>query len=150
MRAMAAIASGLLASCSPSTAHPPYAAQPQGALVEVTSSPPPGRVEALPDRPNPEAVWVDGEWAWRRTRWAWQPGRWLVPPSGAKFSPWAFVRGRDGRLWYAPGTWRDAHGAPESAPPALATAVVGSAPVVTATGEIEETGPTLRPAQVAK
>src|SRR5476649_2210822 len=94
--------SGLAASaCSSSLRHPPYAPQAQSALVEVTLPPPPGRVEAIPASPTPSAVWVDGEWRWRRQRWGWQPGYWAEPPKDAKFSPWAFVRGVDGRFWVA-------------------------------------------------
>ncbi|MGA7121268.1 MAG: hypothetical protein WBY94_14285 [Polyangiaceae bacterium] len=141
--AVAAVEAILLAGCSSNLPRPPFAPQPQSALEEVSSSLPPGRVESVPDRPTRSAVWLDGEWVWRRTRWSWLPGRWVEAPSGARFSPWAFVRGADGRLWYAAGVWRDRAGSPIDAPPPLAAAQVGSAPVVNASGDAENTGPTL-------
>jgi hypothetical protein len=106
--------------------------------------PPPARVEVLPAAPGPTAVWMDGEWIWRRAQWAWLPGRWVEPPGGALFSPWVFVRGADGHLWYAPGEWRKADGSPVDPPPALAIASVEMTAVVNAGGETETTGPILR------
>jgi hypothetical protein len=133
-----------LAACTESVAHPPYAPQPTNALVEVDLPPPPGRVESIPERPSKrDVVWVDGEWTWHRARWAWKPGRWVATPAGGKFMPWVFVRGPDGRLWYAPGAWRDAKGAAVD-PPALAVAQVDAVEVVNASGDTETTGPTLR------
>ncbi|HZU83503.1 MAG TPA: hypothetical protein VE987_11325 [Polyangiaceae bacterium] len=146
MRVRASLAGLLLAlllcSCSGGLPHARYAPQVQASLVEVDAPPPPGRVEAIPISPSSSAVWIDGEWRWRRGRWAWSPGRWVQAPPGATFSPWVFVRGADGRLWCAPGTWRDARGAPMDAPLALATAAVNAAEVVGANGAIEATGRT--------
>jgi hypothetical protein len=133
------------ASCSLQIRHPPYVAQPQSALQEVDESPPPARVEILPPVPSPQAVWVDGEWMWRRERWAWLPGRWVDLPPGIAFSPWVFLRGPDGRLWYAPGVWRDISlRTPVDPPGALATASVETGVVVTAEGATEVTGPSIR------
>ena len=113
--------------------------------MKVTAPPPPARVELVPPRPDAAALWIDGEWTWRRQRWAWMPGRWVDAPPGATFSPWAFVRAPDGELWYAPGVWRDAQGATIDSPPPLAVATAESGAVVTADGTTETTGPTLRP-----
>jgi hypothetical protein len=112
--------------------------------VQVTAPPPPGRIEVVPRSPSAAGVWVDGEWVWRRGRWAWLPGRWVEASKGASFSPSAFVRGADGRLWYAPGLWRDANGSTLDAPRTLTSAVVGSNEVVNASGSTENTGPTLK------
>lgn len=139
---MVALASAL--ACGPLVPHPPYVGQPTEALELVDRTPPPARVEVLPLRPAPEAVWVDGQWIWHRGRWAWLLGRWVRPPPGAAYSPWVFVRASDGRLWYAPGTWRDGKGGRLEAPPALALASVQGGAVVNAEGETEETGPVLR------
>ena len=144
MRVPAVIAF-LAAACGSHTlAHPPYSSQPQSALAEVGAPLPPGRVEVVPDRPRSGTVWIDGEWLWRRGRWAWRPGRWVEPPPGATFSPAEFVRGEDGRLWYASGTWRDADGGAVEAPAPVASATVGVADVVNASGATETTGATLR------
>jgi hypothetical protein len=143
MRVSAAVWLAVATACGSPLTHPPYAPQPGFALQEVQLPPPPARVEAVPARPAEGAVWIDGEWVWRRARWAWLAGRWVQAPQGAAFSPWAFVRGADGRLWYAPGTWRDAAGAPVSAPAALARASVEGGAVVDAEGKIAPTGPIL-------
>jgi hypothetical protein len=111
--------------------------------VAVDVPPPPGRVETIPQQPV-GAVWVDGEWSWRRLRWAWSPGRWVAAPPGSTFSPWAFTRGPDGSLWYAPGTWHDAKGAAIDAPAAISVAQADTVEVVNASGDVESTGPTLR------
>src|ERR1019366_3656594 len=104
--------------------------------------PPPARVEIVPARPTTLAVWVDGEWIWRRGRWAWLTGRWVMAPAGAVFSPWVSERGAAGRLWFAPGTWRDARGAIIDLP-SLAMASVEAGAVVDADGATETTGPIL-------
>lgn len=136
-----------LVACRSDVRHPVYLPQMPGSLVEVTSPPPPARVEIVPEEPQSSSgkpVWVDGEWTWRRGRWAWIPGKWLVAPAGAFFAPWAFVRGADGRLWYAPGVWRTLLGVPLDPPAALSIASVETGAVVTADGATEITGPTVR------
>ncbi|HEX4445499.1 MAG TPA: YXWGXW repeat-containing protein [Polyangiaceae bacterium] len=139
-------ATTLLSGCGGHFPRPPYSAQPTSALVELKDPLPPARVEAVPVRPaTAGAVWIDGEWTVRRGRWAWVPGRWVVPPPGETYSPWVIVRGPDGRLWHAPGTWRDARGNAVDEPPSLAVASVESQPVVSASGEIEVTGRTVKP-----
>jgi hypothetical protein len=135
---------GLIAGwgCSSPIRHPPYAPQPASALFEVTLPPPPGRVESVPAAPTRDAVWVDGEWRWRRHKWGWQPGYWTVIPKDAKFSAWVFVRGTDGRFWSAPGAWRDSTGAQVPAPPELSAAKVDAAEIVNAVGETENVAST--------
>jgi hypothetical protein len=76
------------------------------------------------------------------------PGRWVIEAPDTAFSPWVFVRGPDGTLWYAPGVWRDAKGNAIDAPTALAVATVQAGEVVTADGTVETTGPTLRPGRL--
>lgn len=144
-RALLVATSIASAACASRVPHAPYVSQPQDALVEVVTPPPPGRVEVVPAKPKAGAVWVDGEWTWRRRRWSWTAGRWVMAPKGAAFSPWVFERGADGRYWYAPGAWRDAKGAVVSPPEPLASAKVDSAAVVNASGVTEATGVTARP-----
>jgi hypothetical protein len=68
-----------------------------------------------------------------------------MPPPDATYAPWTYVRGPDGKIWYAPGAWHDAKGAVLDAPPALAVAVVDTGEVVNATGQTERIGRPLRP-----
>jgi hypothetical protein len=143
MRSVAVIVLYALAiGCGSSLPHPTFAPQAPGSLVQVDQAPPPARVEIVPARPTELATWVDGEWIWRRGRWAWLTGRWVSPPPGAVFAAWVFVRGADGRLWSAPGMWRDASGAPLDLKP-LAMASVEAGAVVDADGATETTGPIL-------
>jgi hypothetical protein len=142
MRACVVLLAAALGACARSLPRPAYAPQPPGALVEVTMPPPPGRVEEVPKAPNRSAVWVDGEWHWRRHKWAWQSGYWALAPLGARLSPWVFVRGSDGRFWMAPSVWRDAAGSELPTPPELAVARPGVAEVVNAAGAAETTGMT--------
>jgi hypothetical protein len=144
MRVGALVLSGLLAACSPGMLHPTYVPQATSALERVDRAPPPARIEMVPARPSPEAVWVDGEWIWRRGLWAWLPGRWVLPPAGAVLAAWTFVRRADGTLWYAHGTWHGANGAEIDPPAPLALAAVEAGPVVDADGTLETTGPTVR------
>ncbi|MDP9034430.1 MAG: hypothetical protein M3O50_06455, partial [Myxococcota bacterium] len=140
---MRASLAGALA-CGGSLPVPPYARQSESALTPVGYPPPPARVEFLPARPSKQSVWVDGEWAWRGRRWSWRPGRWVVPPEGARFSPWVLVRGEDGALYFASGAWRDAKGGALREPAALAVAKPTTGAVVNPEGEREVTGNTLR------
>lgn len=146
------LVAGLGLGCSVGLRHPPYTPQPSSALVEVTLAPPPGRVESVPAAPTRAAVWVDGEWRWRRHKWGWQPGYWAVTPHDAKFSPWVFIRAADGRLWSAPGTWRDSKGAQVAAPAELAVAKVDAAEIVNASGDTENVASTeaVKPREAAK
>jgi hypothetical protein len=158
MRFGVALLSVCVAACAGTLPHPRYVPQPASALIEVTSPAPPGRIEEIPPRPTIPAgtpvgalmVWVDGEWSRRRERWAWLPGAWVLPPAGWALSPWVFVRGADGRMWYAPSTWYDDHGVARTEPAPLALARVENTAVVNAGGANEATGPVLkRPATPA-
>ena len=131
--------SAVALGCAGTLAQPAYAPQSASSLVAVPEQPPPGRVEVVPPRPNTDAVWIDGEWTWLRWRWTWNPGRWVIPPPGAKYSPWVTVRAADGTLYFAPGTWRDAQGQPLGSPPPLAVAAVPPVGVVDADGEQRRT-----------
>jgi hypothetical protein len=123
---------------------PRYVAQTSDALGEVGYPPPPARVEIVPPRPRPDAVWIDGEWMWQGRRWAWRPGRWVVPPPNAAFSPWTATRDANGTLYYAPGTWRDESGKAIESPPAIATAHLRGGTVVNAEGEAVPAAPLVR------
>ena len=132
-------------ACSGSLPHPRYLAQPSSALTAVPMPPPPARVELVPPLPAKGAVWVDGEWVFRRGRWAWSLGQWVVPAPGTFFSPWTAVRSADGTLLLAPGVWRDANGEPIAPPQPLALATAQAGPVVDAEGVTETIGRTVKP-----
>ncbi len=122
---------------------PPYVAQPSSALARVPFPPPPARVETVPARPSTNATWIDGEWSWRGRRWLWIRGRWVVPPAGARYAPFALVRGPDGTLWAARGAWRNARGEEIDPPRPLAVAEVSEGAVVDVLGETVTPGRTL-------
>lgn len=143
MRRIAVAFSGALAlaaaalACSGNRApSPSFVAQPSSALVEVPYPPPPARVEFVPDKPQDDAVWLDGEWVWQGRRYAWKPGRWVVPPAGASFAPWVTVRGKMGTLYLAEGTWRDAKGAELAAPAILKVGAPNAGAVTSPEGEV--------------
>jgi hypothetical protein len=141
------VAAALVAhvACNGRLPHPPYAAHPTSALGEVPFPPPPARVEEVPPRPTDDAVWLDGEWNWRGRAWSWLPGRWVRAPAESVYCPWTAVRDAAGRLFYAPGTWRNAKGEPIDDPAALARGRAASGVVFNARGEVERTGRTLDP-----
>lgn len=122
---------------------PDYVQQPTSALVEVPYPPPPARAETMPKEPTKGARWIDGEWSWQGRRWAWKPGRWVVPPAGAKFSPWTTVRDKTGTLFFAPGVWRDAKGEEIDEPAAAGTGKAGAAAIVSPEGDPVPGGPNL-------
>jgi hypothetical protein len=125
-----AILGGLLAACSGKIPHPPYTAQPTEALVEVDYPPPPARVEFLTERPASEAVWLNGEWSWTGRRWGWKPGGWVVVPPGAAYAKLTLVRRQDGKLFSAPGTWRNEKGEEITPPEFLSSSPSKSSGVV--------------------
>jgi hypothetical protein len=130
-------------ACSGSLPHPPYVPQPSSALTAIPIEPPPARVEAVPASPARGAVWVDGEWTYRRGRWAWVLGRWVIPAPDTAFSPWTVVRSADGDLLQAPGVWRDKQGNPIDPPAPLKMAEAQAGSVVDPEGVTEQTGRTL-------
>ena len=98
--------------------------------MEIDYPPPPARVEFVTPRPAGSAVWLNGEWSWTGRRWAWKPGGWVVVPEGAAHAKLVVVRRGDGKLFAAPGSWRNGKGDEVPAPefmtgsPAKSTAVV--------------------------
>lgn len=122
--ALVAVASAVaVCACGSSLPQPATAPQPPNAFVTVPYPPPAARVETLPARPSPEAVWTDGQWAWDGTRWQWTAGAWVLAPPGGRFAPWAFELEHDGRLMFAPASWRDRSGRALPPPRVLAVAV---------------------------
>lgn len=104
------------------------------------TAPPPGRVELVPPRPPEADAWIDGEWVLRHGRWYWLLGRWVRAPRGATYSPWVFVRARDGTAFYGPSVWRSAGGLVLDPPPPLAIATASGEAIVDPEGNSEDTG----------
>jgi hypothetical protein len=112
----------LLCACGSSLPTPAVTEHPQSAFVEVPYPPPAALVEVVPNRPNGDAVWVDGAWVWRGRYYVWQRGGWLLPPADAAYAGWQAQLAADGRLLFAPGTWYDSARQPMDAPTRLALA----------------------------
>lgn len=141
------------ASCGTSALpRPPYTAHASVDLVAVPYSPPPARIEVIPDTPDSRAVWLDGEWTWTGRRWSWRRGRWVIPPQGAAFAPWQVVRDPKGSLYLAQGSWR-ATAKPDAGviedPVAVGEAKGSRLPVVNLDGEDEPTGADVRSERAA-
>ncbi|HSY20645.1 MAG TPA: YXWGXW repeat-containing protein [Polyangiaceae bacterium] len=144
-----AAALAVVAACAGSLPRPAYVAQTTDALAPVPYPPPPARVETVPAEPRPGAVWIDGEWVWQGRLFAWRRGRWVMPPEGARFAPWTTVRGEDGTVYFAGGTWRDARNQLVPDPPALAVAKSTGGAIIDLEGHEEVTGHTVRESQGA-
>jgi hypothetical protein len=136
-----------LGACSHVLPRPPFVAQPTSALFIVATAPPPARAELVPGKPASHAVWLDGEWEWQGRKWAWKRGRWVLPPEGARYSPWTMTRDETGALWFAPGVWRNASGEEVDEPDALAFGRTSLGDVTSPSGEKENVGRTLREAE---
>lgn len=130
-----ATTSAMLACGAARLPAPPYVGQPTEALEQVDYPPPPARAEYVPARPPGTVVWLDGEWTWQGKRWAWKQGRWVVPPPGAKYSPWTTTRDRLGTLYFAEGRWRDAKDADLPDPEPISVGKTRAGPVVNPEGE---------------
>lgn len=101
-----------LVGCGGGLPAPETAAQPSDGYVPVPYPPPPARPEHIPERPAPEALWIDGEWRWIGGRWSWIYGRWVRPRAGARYALWSAQRRDDGQLEYAEGRWLSEDGRP--------------------------------------
>jgi hypothetical protein len=116
---------GLLASCRSSLPGPPPVPQPGEAFTEVPYPPPPAKVEYVPEQPRSDARWVDGQWRWESSRWRWERGGWYLVPADVGFARWETRRTPEGRLIFAPATWRERDGGQAPVPPMLVRAGAG-------------------------
>ncbi|GAC1554362.1 MAG: hypothetical protein NVS3B10_15770 [Polyangiales bacterium] len=140
------IAGVLLACAAPRLPAPAYAGQPSDALQQADYPPPPARVEIIPtEPPSARAVWIDGEWTWQGRRWAWKQGRWVVPPAGARFSPWTSTRDKSGLFYVAEGKWRDAQGRDVPDPKPMAIGHTRGGPVTDPEGDSVAPTPNVAP-----
>ncbi len=77
-------------------------------IVQSPPAPPSQPDEAyMPQPPTPDAVWINGYWAWDGSRYIWAAGHWIIPPPQyhAYIPPhWAYRP--DGSYVYIRGYWR--------------------------------------------
>lgn len=115
---------GLLvcAACSSSLPAPLPARQPKADYRPVPYPPPAAFAEVVPPQPRPDALWIDGHWAWRGGRYVWQRGGWVIAPAGSRYAHWRIRYSQDGTLQLAEETWYDAKLQPMSKPKPLVPA----------------------------
>ena len=131
-----------LPACSPSVPEPATGSHPAAAFVEVAFPPPAARPEVIPPAPSNDAVWLDGEWRWRRDRWYWVLGRWVDRPEGAAYFARSALRyDAEGKLHHAAGTWRRDDGTALTPARAEDLADTTTGDVVEETGVLEDVGP---------
>lgn len=112
MRALFALTTALaVASCGGSLPQPLQSAPRDDTFVEVPYPPPPALSELIPPRPRDRrAVFLDGGWAWRGSYYVWQRGGWVIPPPGARATPWSVRYAADGRAFFAETAWVNERG----------------------------------------
>ena len=115
--------------CGGGLPEPESAVQPSNAFIAVAYPPPPAHVESVPPKPTGAAVWIDGQWLWDGRSWIWTSGGWVVPERGERFARWELRREVDGRLSFAPPSWRGRSGEEVVAPTVLSSAGHGGAPL---------------------
>lgn len=67
-----------------------------GTTTYIQSAPPPPPVETVVVAPDPDYVWIGGEWVWNGG-WFWVGGHWAYPP-------------RPHAMWISGRCWHDEHG----------------------------------------
>ncbi len=107
------------AACSSSLPVPLAARQPRAEYRPVPYPPPAAFSEVVPPQPRPDALWIDGRWAWRGGRFVWQRGGWVVSPDGSRMAHWRIRYEPDGTLQFAEETWYDAKLQPIATPKTL-------------------------------
>ncbi len=106
-------------ACSSSLPEPLPARQPWADYRPVPYPPPAAFSEVVPPRPRPDALWIDGHWAWRGRRYLWRRGGWVVPAAGSRMAQWRIRYSPDGTLQFAEETWYDAKLRPIARPKTL-------------------------------
>jgi hypothetical protein len=102
----------VISGCGSYLTVPRAATHPAAAFVEVPYPPPAALPETVPEKPDREVVWVDGEWMFVSSSYVWRRGGWVAPPQVGQFAPWSLRYTRDGRLLMANGSWYDDHNRP--------------------------------------
>lgn len=135
----------LWSGCGPSVNLPARGPQPDDAFEPVDFPPPAARPEIIPEPPSDTAVWIDGEWRWRRNRWHWVFGRWTEPPApDVFFAPSELRYTESGELLHASGRWRHPERGGVQHPSSERLAETTTGDVVEETGIVEDVGPNRR------
>jgi hypothetical protein len=73
--------------------------------VYIKNPPPVVKVDKKPAKPFPNALWIDGHWAWKRGKYVWISGHWVKPRPGYVWVPGHWVNQPRGWVWVA-GHWK--------------------------------------------
>ena len=117
-----AVCAASVVACSSALPMPRQARQPRSQYFPVPYPPPAAFAETVPRRPDREALWIDGHWAWRGGRFVWQRGGWVRVPPGARYAQWRSRYSSDGTLLFAEEAWYDSRLQPIAAPTPLVEA----------------------------
>jgi hypothetical protein len=93
---------------SPTPSPPLVAYEPQPApdpRLVVAAEPPPLLIEARPEAPAHDAVWIPGYWHWNGARHVWVSGTWSAPRPGWEWTAPQWQRRSDGHWQFLPGHW---------------------------------------------
>lgn len=74
-------------------------------VVYVQTAPPDLRVEVIPKKPGPKAVWIPGHWQFKGNKYIWVPGHWDKKPRGSGWVAGHWKKRPRGWVW-VPGHWR--------------------------------------------
>lgn len=81
----------------------PAAAQP---AIEAPPPAPPRPSEVITAQPTPEAVWIQGYWAYASRGYAWVPGHWEIPPREHSRYVAAHWERQGNRYTFVNGVWQ--------------------------------------------
>jgi WXXGXW repeat (2 copies) len=74
-------------------------------IDHMPALPPAPLAERVPPRPDPNAYWQPGHWAWNGVRWVWTRGYYVErPKTAAAWIPGHWNDGGDGYTWVS-GRW---------------------------------------------
>ncbi|MGC4064634.1 MAG: hypothetical protein QM784_08320 [Polyangiaceae bacterium] len=91
--------------CGGALPSPPTAHHRPDSYADVPYAPPAALAEMVPNQPATNAVWVNGDWAFRGRTYAWRRGGWYLSAPHTRYAPSQVVYLPEGRILFAPGTW---------------------------------------------
>ena len=75
-------------------------------VIEQPPAPPPRPSEVISPQPAPEAVWIQGYWAYASRGYAWVPGHWEIPPPDRTHYVAAHWQREGNRFAFINGYWQ--------------------------------------------